>query len=145
MHSVPSGDTRVRLDKWLWAARFYKTRTLASEEIDRGRVRVNGAAAKPAREVHVGDVIELRQPGIEREFRVVALSAVRGPAPVAQALYQESPESLARREAAAQLRRMGAEPALAISQSRLGRPTKRDRRDLADWDRWSASLDDDRR
>ena len=144
MRSPPSDDTRVRLDKWLWAARFYKTRTLASEEIDRGRVRVNGAAVKPAREVRVGDVIELRQPGIEREIRVVALSAVRGPAPVAQALYEESPESLARREAAAQLRRMGAEPALAISQSRLGRPTKRDRRDLADWDRWSASVDDDR-
>lgn len=145
MHSPPSGDTRVRLDKWLWAARFYKTRTLAAEEIDRGRVRVNGAAVKPAREVRVGDVIELRQPGIEREIRVVTLSAVRGPAAVAQALYDESAESLARREAAAQLRRMGAEPALAISQSRLGRPTKRDRRDLADWDRWSASLDDDRR
>lgn len=145
MRSPPSDDTRVRLDKWLWAARFYKTRTLASEEIDRGRVRVNGAAVKPAREVRVRDVIELRQPGIEREIRVVALSAVRGPAPVAQALYEESPESLARREAAAQLRRMGAEPALAISQSRLGRPTKRDRRDLADWDRWSASVDDDRR
>lgn len=136
----------MRLDKWLWAARFYKTRTLAAQEIERGRVMVNGAAAKPARELRVGDRIDLRQPGgADREVLVRGLSAIRGPAPVAQALYEETPESVARRAAAADLRRMGAEPALAISQSRLGRPTKRDRRDLADWNRWSASLDGDSR
>lgn len=130
-------DTRVRLDKWLWAARFFKTRALAAEEADRGRVTVNGAAAKPAREVHLGDRIVLRQGVTERTVDVLGLSSVRGPAPVAQALYRETPESVAAREKAAAARRL--EPAAAIEH---GRPTKRDRRQLADWQRWSASADD---
>jgi ribosome-associated heat shock protein Hsp15 len=130
---------RVRLDKWLWAARFYKTRALAAEEADRGRVSVNGAAAKPAREVHVGDRIVLRQGALERAVDVLGLSLVRGPAPVAQALYRETADSLAAREAAAQQRRLAPEPALDLTE---GRPTKRDRRKLADWQRWSASADD---
>ncbi len=136
---------RIRLDKWLWAARFYKTRALAVEEIERGRVSVNDVAAKPSREVHEGDRIVLRQAGHEREVLVRALSSVRGPAPVAQALYEETAASVARREAAAEQRRLGTEPALALAQARQGRPTKRDRRDLADWNRWSASLDDETR
>ncbi|HLL10965.1 MAG TPA: RNA-binding S4 domain-containing protein [Rubrivivax sp.] len=132
-------DNRVRLDKWLWAARFYKTRGLASEEISRGRVEVNGATVKASRDVKPGDLIDLRQGAVRRQVLVLGLSQVRGPAPVAQALYQETADSIAAREKAAEQRRLGAEPALSIEQ---GRPTKRDRRTLADWQRWSASADD---
>ena len=130
----------VRLDKWLWAARFFKTRSLATQEIDKGRIQVNGLAAKPARELKPGDLLEIRQGPVPRSIRVVALSQVRGPAPVAQTLYEETPDSIARREDAARQRRETPEPALAIEQ---GRPTKRDRRKLADWDRWSATADPD--
>ena len=128
----------MRLDKWLWAARFYKTRSLATDEIGKGRISVNNQNAKPSRELHPGDVIALRQGPVVREVVVVALSDIRGPAPVAQALYAETAESIAHREKAARERREGAEPSLAIEQ---GRPTKRDRRKLADWTRWSASVD----
>ncbi len=131
---------RLRLDKWLWAARFYKTRALATDEIDKGRVRVNEQIVKPARELKLGDRVELRQGVVMRTVVVRGLAAVRGPAPVAQALYEETPESIAAREAAAERRRLAPEPATAIEQ---GRPTKRDRRQLADWNRWSASLDDE--
>jgi ribosome-associated heat shock protein Hsp15 len=134
-----SQDTRIRLDKWLWAARFYKTRALAAEEVGRGRVSVNGQLAKASRELRVGDRIVLRQGSLERTADVLALSSVRGPAPVAQALYAETPESVDRRLQAAEARRLGTEPADAIEQ---GRPTKRNRRQLADWQRWSASADD---
>lgn len=130
----------VRLDKWLWAARFYKTRSLATQDIDKGRVQVNGATAKPSRELKPGDLLDIRQGPVTRAVRVVGLSQVRGPAPVAQALYEETAESVARREEAARQRRETPEPALAIDQ---GRPTKRDRRKLADWNRWSASVDPD--
>jgi ribosome-associated heat shock protein Hsp15 len=130
----------VRLDKWLWAARFYKTRSLATQEIDKGRILVNGQAAKPARDVKPGDLVEIRQGAVLRAIQVRALSHMRGPAPVAQALYEETPESVARREEAMRQRRDTPEPALAIEQ---GRPTKRDRRQLADWSRWSASVDPD--
>ena len=129
----------MRLDKWLWAARFYKTRGLAAEETTKGRVTVNGLAAKPARELKLGDLLELRQGPVLRTVEVKGLSAVRGPAPVAQALYAETPDSVARREAAAEQRRLAPEPAQDIEQ---GRPTKRDRRQLADWNRWSASVDE---
>jgi ribosome-associated heat shock protein Hsp15 len=133
-------ENRVRLDKWLWAARFYKTRGLASEEIARGRVTVNGGPAKASRELKPGDLIDLRQGTLQRQVVVLGLSHIRGPAPAAQALYQETPASIAAREKAAEQRRLGgAEPALSIEQ---GRPTKRDRRTLADWQRWSASADD---
>lgn len=137
---------RLRIDKWLWAARFYKTRTLASEEIDKGRVEVNGQPAKPAREVKVGDQVSLRQGPVRRTILVKGLSGVRGPAPVAQMLYEETAESIQSRERAAEQRRLAPEPALSIEQ---GRPTKRGRRELDDarrgWgDRWSASVDDER-
>lgn len=138
MHEVAPA-ARVRLDKWLWAARLYKTRALAAEEISHGRVEVNGQPAKPGREVRPGDRIAWRQASLRRELVVKALSAVRGPAPVAQMLYEETPESLAARARAAELRRQGVEPAQDREQ---GRPTKRDRRQLADWQRWSASTDD---
>lgn len=138
MSDDDNDKTRVRLDKWLWAARFYKTRSLAADEIAKGRVQVNGQAAKASRDVREGDTIELRQQQSARTVRVQGLSHVRGPAPVAQALYAETEESIAMRAAQAEQRRFGTEPAQAIEQ---GRPTKRDRRKLADWDRWSAAAE----
>ncbi|MBL0425926.1 RNA-binding S4 domain-containing protein [Ramlibacter alkalitolerans] len=137
---------RLRIDKWLWAARFYKTRSLATEEIDKGRVAINGQDVKPAREVKVGDTVSMRREGLTRTVRVLGLSDMRGPAPVAQQLYEETAESLAERQKALEQRRFAREPALAIEH---GRPTKRGRRDLeeaqrAGWgDRWSASIDDE--
>jgi ribosome-associated heat shock protein Hsp15 len=130
----------MRLDKWLWAARFFKTRALAVEDINKGRLRVNGHEAKASRDLRPGDRVEIRQAGgVVRTVDVLGLSNLRGPAPVAQALYAETPDSVAAREAAAERRRQGVEPAAALND---GRPTKRDRRQLADWQRWSASLDD---
>jgi len=116
---------KLRLDKWLWAARFYKTRSLAVDEIGKGRVLVNDQPAKPAREVGPGDTITLRKETPAMLVRVVAVSAVRGPAPVARTLYEETPESAAARAHAAEMRRLAPEPAQSISE---GRPTKRDRR-----------------
>ena len=144
---MPANTDCMRLDKWLWAARFYKTRALAAEAADRGRVDVNGLPAKPARELHAGDTLVLRQDGgVKRTLLIRALSAQRGPAPVAQALYEETAESLAERQRAAEARRLAPEPAQTIEQ---GRPTKRDRRELersqVQWQRWSASLDDSER
>lgn len=130
---------RLRLDKWLWAARLYKTRALAAEEVGLGRVAVNGQSAKPARELKTGDRLNVRQGPVSRELVVLGLSAVRGPAPVAQALYAETSESVLAREAIAARRQMGVEPADTLAQ---GRPTKRDRRKIADWKRWSASAED---
>lgn len=134
---------KVRIDKWLWAARFYKTRTLAAEEIALGRVQVNGQDVKPARELKPGDTVRLRQGQVERTVVVRALSGTRGPAPVAQALYDETAESIAERQRHAEQRRLAPEPALAQEH---GRPTKRERRNLDDarhgWgDRWSASVE----
>jgi ribosome-associated heat shock protein Hsp15 len=135
---------RLRIDKWLWAARFYKTRSLATDEVNKGRVAVNGQEVKPARELKVGDTVAVRREGLVRTVVVKGLSEVRGPAPVAQQLYEETPESLREREAAAQQRRYAREPSLSIEH---GRPTKRDRRDIEQakgWgDRWSASIEDD--
>lgn len=128
----------VRLDKWLWAARFFKTRSLATQDIVKGRVEVNGQAVKPSREVKPGDHVKLRQGLVPRTVVVLQLSQQRGPAPVAQALYEETPESAVLRAEALRQRRESPEPSLAIVQ---GRPTKRDRRQLADWNRWSASIE----
>lgn len=116
---------KLRLDKWLWAARFYKTRSLASQEIGKGRVLVNDQPAKPAREIAVGDRVSVRKEDPPIHVHVRALSAVRGPAPVARLLYEETAESIATRERAAEMRRLAPEPAQAIV---AGRPTKRDRR-----------------
>jgi ribosome-associated heat shock protein Hsp15 len=131
----------LRIDKWLWAARFYKTRSLAVEEITKGRVLVNEQAVKPAREVRAGDLVSVRQGAVVRIVVVKGLSGQRGPDPVAQQLYEETEASRLAREAAAEQRRLAAEPALSIEQ---GRPTKRDRRQIekAGWnERWSASAD----
>jgi ribosome-associated heat shock protein Hsp15 len=130
-----------RLDKWLWAARFYKTRGLAVEEINKGRVQLNEQDVKPARDVRPGDRISVRQGSLMRVVVIRGLSGQRGPAPAAEQLYEETQDSRLAREASTEQRRLAAEPALSIAQ---GRPTKRDRRKLDDagWDeRWSASID----
>ena len=131
---------KLRIDKWLWAARFYKTRSLAVEEIDKGRVRINDAEAKPAREVKAGDTVTLRQGPVIRTLVVRGISNQRGAAPVAQQLYEETADSLALKALAVEQRRLGLEPASSLEH---GRPTKRDRRDIdkAWGDRWSASTD----
>ena len=134
---------KIRIDKWLWAARFYKTRSLATDEINKGRIEVNQQTAKPSREVKTGDTVSIRREGLVRTVTVLGLSAVRGAAPVAQTLYADTPESIQAKDAYVQQRRFAKEPALSIEH---GRPTKRDRRELQQaqhgWDdRWSASID----
>ena len=135
---------KLRIDKWLWAARFYKTRSLAMEEIDKGRVCINALEAKPSREVKAGDMVALRQGAITRTLRVRGISSQRGAAPTAQLLYEETAESLALRAQATAQRHLTSDPASSLEH---GRPTKRDRRSLdkaqgKDWDnRWSASAD----
>ncbi len=130
---------KLRIDKWLWAARFFKTRSIATEEVLLGRIKVNGQDVKPAREVKVGDLLQIVQSRTPYTVRVVGLSTQRGGAATAQSLYQETPESLELRRQRAEQQRLSPEPAQTIS---AGRPTKRDRRDLKGWgDRWSASLD----
>lgn len=149
-HTKPpaSSDTlSMRLDKWLWAARFFKTRSLATEAIHKGHVSVNGSSAKPAREVRAGDSVALRQGNIPKTVQVLGISATRGPAPVAQLLYQETAQSIAQRQQLQEQHRLAPEPASTITQQRQGRPTKRQRRALdgvrQPWgERWSSSLDD---
>jgi ribosome-associated heat shock protein Hsp15 len=114
----------VRLDKWLWAARFFKTRSLAQQAVGGGRVQLNGDRTKPAHEVKVGDMVVVRVSDWRWEVKVKALSERRGPAEEARKLYDETAESRAERERRGDLRRWGTEPAAALK----GRPTKRDRR-----------------
>jgi ribosome-associated heat shock protein Hsp15 len=135
----------TRIDKFLWAARFYKTRSLATDDIGKGRVKINGQLVKASRDVRAGDTIALQREGVTCTFDVLQISEQRGGAPQAQTLYQETPASVAAQLAAKEQRRLQPEPALAIQQ---GRPTKRQRRDLDEaknnsgWgDRWSASID----
>jgi ribosome-associated heat shock protein Hsp15 len=115
---------RLRIDKWLWAARFFKTRSLAADAVEKGRVRIGGASVKPAKEVRVGDLVEIAIDRLVWQVRVAGVCEVRGPAAVAQTLYEETPESRAKRGAEEQRRRTYREPAAALH----GRPTKRDRR-----------------
>jgi ribosome-associated heat shock protein Hsp15 len=110
---------KIRIDNWLWAARFYKTRSLATDEIGKGRVEVNDQTAKASREVKVGDTIKLRQGDVTRTLCILALSDQRGPAPVAQQLYEETQDSLALREKAAIQRRLAREPASVLSKAAL--------------------------
>jgi len=119
-------DDVVRLDKWLWAARFYKTRSLATAAVTAGEVRVARERVKPARVVRPGDEVQIRRGDDVIDIVVRELSGVRGPAPVAQRLYEETEESRRRRAEAAERRRLAREPALDIK----GRPTKRDARVL---------------
>ena len=119
----------MRIDKWLWAARFHKTRSLAQLAVEGGKVKVNGERVKPAKEVRAGDQLDMRIGMQDWTVRVLQLSDKRGPAPVAQTLYVETPASVARRADQSTLRKLAVEP----SQERHGRPTKRERRQL---DRW---------
>ena len=127
--SGDSDDGRIRFDKWLWAARFYKTRSLCVQAIDAGQVRVNGDRAKPARAMRVGESVSIRKSGVVCEVVITALSDRRGNATAAALLYRETEASAAAREAA-QLERRAAE----LAQPRFpGRPTKRERRKLEDF------------
>lgn len=119
-------DDSVRLDKWLWAARFYKTRTLAREMIDGGKVHYNGQRAKPSKIVEIGAMLKLRQGSDEKEIEILALSAQRRSAPIAQQLYRETEESIKKREQIALARK-----ANALSMPHPDRrPNKKERRDL---------------
>ncbi|MEW5967417.1 MAG: RNA-binding S4 domain-containing protein [Pseudomonadota bacterium] len=117
---------RMRLDKWLWAARFFRTRSLATQAIEHGRVKLNGERVKPAREVKPGDRLDVHQGECDWTLTVRALSLQRGPAPVAQTLYAEDAASLARRQQQALERKLSAGAQVASK----GRPTKRDRRQI---------------
>lgn len=119
-------DNAVRLDKWLWVARFFKTRAAAAQAIAAGRVEVNGVQAKPARPLAVGDRLRVRKPPYAFLVRVVALSAQRGSAKVAAGLYEEDAAGKASRERLARQLRIAPTPAFEGK----GRPTKRDRREL---------------
>jgi ribosome-associated heat shock protein Hsp15 len=117
----------VRIDKWLWAARFFKTRSMAADAVERGRVRVGGEPVKPARSVKVNDKLMIDNGSDRWEVIVAAISDKRGPAPVARELYFETEESIAKRENDKTARRLFPEPSLDIK----GRPTKRDRRAIS--------------
>ncbi len=120
----PRGE-EVRVDKWLWAARFFKTRSLAQTALENGRVLVDGARIKRSRTIQVGQRVFVRIGSIERTVVVRGVSGNRGPAPVAQLLYEETAESIANRQAQRDKRKLFVDPAAAIA---AGRPTKRDRR-----------------
>lgn len=119
-------DDRVRLDKWLWAARFYKHRTLATEAVDGGKIQLNGIRVKPAKEVKIGDTVDIQL--AETHFKVVVkgIADKRGSAPVAQGLYEETADSIAARQNQKEQRQLAATPGADLH----GRPTKRDRRQM---------------
>ena len=117
-------DARLRIDKWLWAARFFKTRSLAADALEKGRVRIGGASVKPAKDVRVGDLVEVEIERVVWQVEVLGVCEVRGPASVAQTLYAETADSRAKRTAELERRKTYREPAAALH----GRPTKRDRR-----------------
>ena len=130
----------ARIDKWLWAARFYKTRSLASQEIGNGHVQINKSNVKAAKDVRIGDVVTILQGKVARTVIVKGISEQRGPAQVAQLLYEETAQSVAERILIAERNRLSPEPALTITN---GRPTKRDRRDLQGaWDDRAAAPTD---
>jgi ribosome-associated heat shock protein Hsp15 len=114
----------VRMDKWLWAARFFKTRSLAGRACELGRIQLNKQPAKPAREVRPGDILQIRTEGGDFEVKVLGVSEVRGPASVAQTLYSETEESRESRKRAAEERKA----TKVYSPAPAGRPSKRDRR-----------------
>ena len=116
----------IRIDKWLWAARFFKTRSLATDAVSGGKIRLNGVPTKPARDVKTGDRLDVFNGETRWEVIVRALSEKRGPASEARLLYEETPDSIAAREAEQMRRRFEAEPSADIH----GRPTKRDRRQM---------------
>jgi ribosome-associated heat shock protein Hsp15 len=115
------------MDKWLWAARFFKTRALASQACDLGRITVHGQPVKPAREVHAGDMLRIKNPGGEFEVEVLLLSEMRGPAAVAQTLYRETDASRDARAKASEERKLAAN---VFDFDFEGKPSKRDRREI---------------
>lgn len=119
----------LRIDKWLWAARFFKTRSVAQQAVEGGKVRLNGERIKPSKEVRIGDELAIQIGAFEWIVRVEGLSDKRGAAPVARTLYSENEASRLKREEQAALRKLAAEP----TQDRHGRPTKRERRQLERW------------
>ncbi|MCG3202855.1 MAG: Heat shock protein 15 [Gammaproteobacteria bacterium] len=126
----PGGDD-LRLDKWLWAARFFRTRGLAQEAIKAGKIEVNGERPKPARPVRIGDMLRIRRGQFESDVRVAALSRQRQSAAAAAALYEETVESIERRQALARELRLTAASAPQFA----GRPGKRDRRHIVHFTR----------
>ena len=116
----------IRIDKWLWAARFFKTRSLATDAVDGGKVKLNGERCKPARNLQIGDLLDIDNGHNTWQVRVAGLSAQRGPAPVARKLYEETEAGLQKRQQDTEQRHLYAEPGADIR----GRPTKRDRRQL---------------
>jgi len=119
----------LRIDKWLWAARFYKTRTLAQDAVEAGQVKVAGERVKPSRAVRPGDILQIRAGEQDWEILVRALSTQRGPAVFARTLYDETPQGLKLRLEAIELRRQNTDPAANLK----GRPTKQDRRNIEKW------------
>ncbi|MGC2619936.1 MAG: RNA-binding S4 domain-containing protein [Acidobacteriaceae bacterium] len=116
----------MRIDKWLWAARFFKTRSLASKACDLGRIQSNQQPARPAREVRIGDKLHIKNEGGDFEVDVLALSEIRGPAAVAQTLYAETEASRTARALVAEQRKAG----LLFEPAPAGRPSKKDRRQI---------------
>lgn len=114
----------IRIDKWLWAARFFKTRSLATDAVDGGKVKLNGERCKPARNLQMGDLLDIDNGSNAWQVRVAGLSAQRGPAAVARQLYEETEAGLQKRQQAAEQRQFFADPGAEMR----GRPTKRDRR-----------------
>lgn len=121
---------RVRIDRWLWAARFYKTRSLATEAVNGGKVEVNGERPKPARAVRLGDTVRVRQPPFEWHLVVRGLAERRGPASMARELYEETAESRAARERLQDQLHL-VQPLFVYEEK--GRPTKKDRRKIEGW------------
>ncbi|MBK9447384.1 MAG: RNA-binding S4 domain-containing protein [Betaproteobacteria bacterium] len=121
-----TSQPRQRLDKWLWAARFFKTRSLAAEAVGGGKIKLNGSTAKPAKEIKAGDLLELSIGHVQWTVNVVALNEYRRPASEAQQLYAETEESRAQRAQAMEARSMAPAPGADLK----GRPTKRDRRQI---------------
>jgi len=121
-----NNSDKVRIDKWLWAARFFKTRSLASDAIKNGKVQIDNSKVKPSRDVQIGETVTIKQGPYSKEIKVIALSQRRGPATEAQKLYRELADSIEAREKIAFLRK--AQPGLR--EHGMGRPTKKQRRQI---------------
>ena len=126
MKPTEQHDERVRLDKWLWAARFFKHRSLATEAVDGGKIQLNGIRVKPAKDVKIGDRVDIQIADSRYTVIVRGIAEKRGSATIAQGLYEETPESIAAREAGHEERRLAATPGADLH----GRPTKRERRQI---------------